>query len=59
MRKDGKTGSGVDQETPTCQLVPDLDQWARGDGVEVSLGTQFPQVQGASHFRALVPKDQW
>jgi hypothetical protein len=50
MRKDGVAGTGVNEETPTGKLVRDVNQRARGDGVEAPLDTQFPQLQGDSHF---------
>ena len=59
MWEDAVGCPSVDKETPVCEVVPDVDEIAGGDGVEVPPGDQFPcQLQGVSQFEALSPNRQ-
>jgi hypothetical protein len=51
VRKDGEGGSRVDQETPICKSVCNMQQLAGGDGVQLPPAGAFPaQLQGCSHW---------
>ena len=59
MRKNLKTHASIHQKTPVGELVHQVNQRARDNGVKVSLASRFPKEHGATHLPALSSWTQW